>query len=123
MRRSIGPLLCELHAHTRWSDGELTVAELVDLHGRSGFDVLRVTDHVVRSHDPWGARRKGWASARSRRNLAGVACGDFHTPQHLVGWKTLLPSRHDETSIAEYLRSPRPVYLTRLDAELTRTAA
>jgi hypothetical protein len=29
------------------------VAELVDLHGRSGFDVLCVTDHVVRSDDPW----------------------------------------------------------------------
>ena len=53
MRRSLGPLLCELHAHTRWSDGELTVAELVDLHGGSGFDVLCVTDHVVRTDDPW----------------------------------------------------------------------
>jgi len=53
MRRSLGPLLCELHAHTRWSDGELTVAELVDLYGRSGFDVLCVTDHVVRTDDPW----------------------------------------------------------------------
>jgi predicted metal-dependent phosphoesterase TrpH len=45
MRRSLGPLLRELHAHTRWSDGALTVAELVDLHGRSGFDGLCVTDH------------------------------------------------------------------------------
>ncbi len=53
MRRSLGPLLCELHAHTRWSDGALTVPELVDLHGRSGFDVLCITDHVVRSDDPW----------------------------------------------------------------------
>ena len=53
MRRSLGPLLCELHAHTRWSDGELTVAELVDIHGRSGFDVLCVTDHVIRADDPW----------------------------------------------------------------------
>src|SRR5262245_54819289 len=52
MRRSLGPLLCELHAHTRWSDGELTVRELVDLHGRSGFDVLCITDHVVRTDEP-----------------------------------------------------------------------
>jgi len=57
MRRSLGPLLCELHAHTRWSDGELTVAELVDLHGRNGFDVLCVTDHVVRTADPWRDRQ------------------------------------------------------------------
>ena len=43
-----GGLLCELHAHSRWSDGELELAELVDLYGRAGFDVLCITDHVVR---------------------------------------------------------------------------
>ncbi|HXZ58223.1 MAG TPA: hypothetical protein VEG40_11635 [Gaiellaceae bacterium] len=48
MRR---PLLCELHAHTTWSDGELTVRELADLYGGAGFDVLAITDHVVRGQD------------------------------------------------------------------------
>jgi 3',5'-nucleoside bisphosphate phosphatase len=244
MRRSLGPLLCELHAHTRWSDGELTVAELVDVHGRSGFDVLCVTDHVVRSDDPWrreeGLRfssieegtfplylsevereaARAWrtygmlvvpgleltfnddepvlaahavavglrdfvpvddgiaqamrtatqagaaiiaahpnadepANIRGRltkrfsrdaalRGLAhrfelfnrsqlfgwvaeaalpAVASGDFHTPEHLAGWKTLLPSRHDEASVVEYLRSPRPVYLARLDQSALELAA
>jgi predicted metal-dependent phosphoesterase TrpH len=47
-----GLLLCELHAHTTWSDGYLTLPELVDLYGRSGFDVLAVTDHAVRLDDP-----------------------------------------------------------------------
>ena len=47
------PLLAELHAHTTWSDGELSVGELVDLYGRTGFDVLCITDHVVRTDDPW----------------------------------------------------------------------
>jgi len=45
------PLLCELHAHTSWSDGALSLTELVDLYGQGGFDVLCVTDHVVRSED------------------------------------------------------------------------
>jgi predicted metal-dependent phosphoesterase TrpH len=49
--RSTPTLLCELHAHSTWSDGDLTLTELVDLYGRSGFDVLCVTDHVGRS-DP-----------------------------------------------------------------------
>ena len=40
-------LLCELHAHTSWSDGALSLRELVDLYGVSGFDVLCVTDHAV----------------------------------------------------------------------------
>lgn len=244
MRRSLGPLLCELHAHTRWSDGALTVAELVDLHGRTGFDVLCVTDHVVRSDDSWreeegllfrsvdeecwplylaeiereGARAwrtygmlvvpgleltfnddepvkaahavalglreyvsvddgiaeamrsaaeagaaivaahpnadepervRGRLTRRFSRDaglrdlahrfelfnrtqffgwvanasLPAVASGDFHEPAHLLGWKTLLPSLHDEASVVEYLRSPRPVYLTRLDDELSRVAA
>jgi predicted metal-dependent phosphoesterase TrpH len=244
MRRSLGPLLCELHAHTRWSDGALSVAELVDLHGRSGFDVLCVTDHVVRSDDPWryqegirfscvdevsfplylaevereaerawrtygmlvlpgleltfndsepvmaahavavGLREfvsvdagiaeamrtaaeagaaivaahpnadepepvRGRLTKRFSRDaglralahrfelfnrtqlfgwvaesgLPAVASGDFHDLRHFAGWKTLLPSRHDEESVIEYLRSPRPVYLTRLDDELVSAAA
>ena len=41
------PLLCELHAHTTWSDGILSVRELCDLYGRHGFDVLAITDHTV----------------------------------------------------------------------------
>jgi predicted metal-dependent phosphoesterase TrpH len=45
-------LLCELHAHTTWSDGSLTMRELVDLYGRQRFDVLCVTDHTVRADDP-----------------------------------------------------------------------
>jgi 3',5'-nucleoside bisphosphate phosphatase len=244
MRRSLGPLLCELHAHSRWSDGELTLAELVDLHGRSGFDVLCVTDHVVRTDDPWreeegapfssieeaafplylaeieretaraartygmlvvpgleltfndpepvlaahavaiGLREfvsvdegiaeamrtaakagaavvaahpnadepeavRGRLTKRFSRDaglralahrfelfnrtqlfgwvataaLPAVASGDFHTPTHLLGWKTLLPSLHDEGAVVDYLRSPRPVYLARLDDELARVAA
>jgi predicted metal-dependent phosphoesterase TrpH len=42
------PLLCELHAHSTWSDGALTLRELTDLYGRRGFDVLVVTDHAPR---------------------------------------------------------------------------
>jgi predicted metal-dependent phosphoesterase TrpH len=33
-------LLCELHAHTIWGDGQLVLSEVVDLYGRNGFDVL-----------------------------------------------------------------------------------
>jgi hypothetical protein len=40
----------------------LTTQELVDLYGRYGFDVLCVTDHVIRRGDPWldeGEPRRG----------------------------------------------------------------
>ena len=45
-------LLCELHAHTTWSDGSLSIRELVDVYGAEKFDVVCVTDHTVRSGDP-----------------------------------------------------------------------
>jgi histidinol phosphatase-like PHP family hydrolase len=45
----VEPLLAELHAHTTWSDGELSVPALVDLYGSHGFDVLCITDDTLRS--------------------------------------------------------------------------
>ena len=56
-----GLLLCELHAHTTWSDGRLTLPELVDLYGENGFDVLCVTDHSVRLDDPTPNAVDSWA--------------------------------------------------------------
>jgi len=243
MRTRTHPLLCELHAHSRWSDGDLSISELVDLHGRAGFDVLCVTDHVVRSDDPWretalvrsvvearssayfadverearralalygmlvipgleltfndvdssraahavavglstfvsvedgieeamsAARDAGaavvaahpydgpeptsrnlrvtrrFAQDRELRDLAhrfelfnrshlfawvaeaglpAVAGGDLHHAEQLAGWRTLVPCRREEGSIVEYLRSRRPVYLTRLEPDAARVAA
>ncbi len=53
MRVRTGPLLAELHAHTTWSDGAFSIGQVVDIHGSRGFDVLCITDHVVRADDPW----------------------------------------------------------------------
>ena len=53
-------LLCELHAHTTWSDGHLTLPQLVDLYGENGFDVLCITDHSVRLEDPMPAAVDPW---------------------------------------------------------------
>jgi predicted metal-dependent phosphoesterase TrpH len=62
MPRTRTPLLAELHAHTTWSDGELGVEEIVDLYGRSGFDVLAVTDHVVPSGEGLHVRAENFAA-------------------------------------------------------------
>jgi hypothetical protein len=232
MRRKVEPLLCELHAHTRWSDGALTLPELVDLYGTNGFDVLAVTDHVVRGAPdtlPFGVHTANYAdylaeiaaqAERARRDydllvlpgleltyddpdpfrsahtvavglrsfvsvddgvepalacaraagaaliaahpyrrgdgelaparptlrfsrdwrelaslvdrwelfnrrelfgwvaereLPAVASGDFHQPEHLFGWKTLLPCAKREDAVVDYLRSSRPAFLTRID--------
>jgi predicted metal-dependent phosphoesterase TrpH len=231
------PLLCELHAHTTWSDGQLSTGELVDLYGSAGFDVLCVTDHVVRGDDPTtggpqvhvhrdnhahylsdierearrarlrydllvipgleltyndadpaqaahalalGLRAFGsvddgieramrkardagavvvaahpytldeakrsergtarfslepaWAASLAHRfelcnrhdffpfvaehRLAGIATGDFHRPEHLATWKTLVPCRKHEQAVLDYLRSPRPAYIAPLAERL-----
>ena len=243
MRTRTHPLLCELHAHTRWSDGDFSVSELVDLHGRAGFDVLCVTDHVVRRDDPWRARtllssvgasqwnayladiereakralaqygmlvipgleltfndadssqaahavavglrafvsvdsgiEQALLAARdaggaivaahpydgpaptaqdlrltrrfaldaglrdlahrfelfnrshlfawvAEEGLPAVAGGDVHRAEHLAGWRTLVPCRREEGAVVDYLRSIRPVYLTRLEPDAARIAA
>lgn len=52
--RSFGPsgiahnrhtLLCDFHIHTNYSDGRLTVPEVVDFYGTRGFDCICITDH------------------------------------------------------------------------------
>lgn len=228
------PLLCELHAHTTWSDGSLTIPELVDLYGRTGFDVLAITDHVIRGGDPtreaasalvassypayleqveaeaeraaaryglvvvpgleltfddpdasraahalalgirsfvpldggldlaleearahgaaliaahpytlagtvgaprstarfaqepeWAAQALDRFEVCNRHDFFGwvaqarlpvVASGDFHRPEHLATWKTQLTAEKSETAVIDYLRSRRPVSLTRVDA-------
>jgi 3',5'-nucleoside bisphosphate phosphatase len=234
MRGGARPLLCELHAHSTWSDGELPLGAVVDLYGRAGFDVLCVTDHVLRSDDPWPlqhgrpcvdatnvgaylaelereraravsayglllvpgfeltyndpnparaghavavalhslvtmddgpaaameeARAAGaaivaahphefgpipavpfptlyfaraWREVRglfdrvelfngrqlfgwvAEAGLPAVACGDLHRAEQLPGWTTLVPCEQDEEALVDYLRSSRPVFLTRL---------
>ena len=39
-------LLCDLHTHSIYSDGKLTVRELVDFYGQRSFDAVCVTDHI-----------------------------------------------------------------------------
>jgi hypothetical protein len=48
-------LLCDFHVHTTWSDGRLSVPEVIDLHGRTGrFDVIAITDHILMKRDLLG---------------------------------------------------------------------
>jgi hypothetical protein len=45
-------LLCDFHVHTSWSDGRLTLREVVDLYGKTRrFDVIAITDHILMKRD------------------------------------------------------------------------
>jgi UDP-N-acetylglucosamine:LPS N-acetylglucosamine transferase/predicted metal-dependent phosphoesterase TrpH len=40
-------LMCDFHIHSNYSDGKLTVPEVVDFYGRRGFDCICITDHLA----------------------------------------------------------------------------
>jgi hypothetical protein len=68
-------LLCDFHVHTQWSDGKLSVAEVVDLYGSTGkFDVIAITDHILMKKDLLA--RAGRLASLGRRNY-GVREQDF----------------------------------------------
>jgi hypothetical protein len=61
--------------HTRWSDGKLTVGEVVDLYGKTGkFDVIAITDHILMEKDLLA--RAGRIATLGRRRF-GVRDEDF----------------------------------------------
>lgn len=57
-------LKADLHIHSNFSDGQLSVAEIVDLYGQNGYGVIAVTDHLCESR---GAI--GFVSRRLRLSL------------------------------------------------------
>jgi histidinol phosphatase-like PHP family hydrolase len=68
-------LLCDFHVHTQWSDGKLSVAEVVDLYGSTGkFDVIAITDHILMKNDLLA--RAGRIATLGRRAF-GVREQDF----------------------------------------------
>lgn len=44
-------LKADLHIHSNFSDGALSVAEIVDLYGQKGFDVIAITDHLAETNN------------------------------------------------------------------------
>jgi predicted metal-dependent phosphoesterase TrpH len=55
--------------HTQWSDGRLSVREVVDLYGRTGqFDVIAITDHILMKRDLLG--RAARLATLGRRQFA-----------------------------------------------------
>ena len=62
-------LLCDFHVHTTWSDGRLTLREVVDLYGQTEkFDVLAITDHILAKKDLLG--RLGRMATLGRRRFS-----------------------------------------------------
>ncbi len=65
-------LLCDFHIHTNYSDGKLSVPEVVDFYGERGFDCICITDHLA---DP--KRLIGKLSELSNMTLAQEQIGEY----------------------------------------------
>ncbi len=63
-------LLADFHIHTTWSDGKLSLPEVVDLFGRSGHDAIAITDHVVNSDTLVGKATHRFGLTVTDRNFA-----------------------------------------------------
>jgi predicted metal-dependent phosphoesterase TrpH len=62
-------LLCDFHIHTTWSDGRLSLREVIDLYGHTGqFDVIAITDHILMKKDLLA--RAGRLATLGRRRYA-----------------------------------------------------
>lgn len=56
-------LKTDLHLHSNFSDGRLSIADLVDLHGQNGFDTIAITDHLCEDNNLIGqvSHRFNWS--------------------------------------------------------------
>jgi predicted metal-dependent phosphoesterase TrpH len=84
------PLLCELHAHTTWSDGSQTIGQLVDSYGQAGFDVLCITDHVVRTDDPTSESQLAPEHVHARNHSAYVMAIEIEAARARVQYDMLV---------------------------------
>ena len=50
--------LADFHIHSTFSDGRLTIAELVDFYGGLGFGAIAITDHVCETNGLFGLGAK-----------------------------------------------------------------
>ncbi len=42
--------LADLHVHSNFSDGQMSIPELVDFYGSRGFGAIAITDHICEDH-------------------------------------------------------------------------
>ena len=83
-------LLCELHAHTTWSDGSQTIGQLVDTYGHARFDVLCITDHAVRPDDPFAHAGERGAHVHAGNHDAYLAAIEIEAARARVQYDMLV---------------------------------
>jgi predicted metal-dependent phosphoesterase TrpH len=86
-------LLCDFHIHTNYSDGKLSVPEIIDFYGERGFDCICITDHLA---DP--KRLIGKLSELANMTLSSIAKKTVTRSRIAFAEMNTLPSRFTATS-------------------------
>ncbi len=50
--------LTDLHIHSTYSDGKLTIPEIIDFYGKRCFDIIAITDHLCEDNTLLGKASK-----------------------------------------------------------------
>lgn len=62
-------ILSDLHVHSSFSDGQFSIAELVDFYGTRGFGCIAITDHICEKKSFLGFAAKALQYALSEENF------------------------------------------------------
>lgn len=60
---------CDLHIHSSFSDGKLSIPEIVDLYGQNGFGAIAVTDHLCEQNNLIGRVSHGMKYSLSKESF------------------------------------------------------
>lgn len=64
-------MLADLHIHTTYSDGKLSVPEVVDLFGKSGVKIIAITDHLCEEKTVLGKASRVLNKTLTRHSFDG----------------------------------------------------
>jgi hypothetical protein len=60
---------CDFHIHSQFSDGRLSISEIVDLYGMAGFGAIAITDHLCEQKNIIGRVSRGMNYSLTRKNI------------------------------------------------------
>ena len=66
----VNVLKCDLHIHSNYSDGRLSISEIVDLYGGRGFGAIAITDHLCERRNIIGRISHRFNYSLSRKNFS-----------------------------------------------------
>lgn len=77
-------MLSDLHIHSTYSDGKLSIREIVDLYGRAEFDVIAITDHLCESNN-----LIGYVSHKLKRSISDENFDQYIDEIHCEGFRAM----------------------------------